>query len=45
LGKLQVVEPDVAVQGVLQFLAGSEVMALLHIFDATVEPLNPLPGR
>jgi hypothetical protein len=29
----------------LQFLAGSEVVALQHVFDPVVEALGPLPGR
>jgi hypothetical protein len=33
-------EPNVTVQRGFQLLAGSEVVALKHLFDATVEPLD-----
>jgi len=40
-----VVKPNVAMECGLQFLAGSEMMALQYVFHTTIEPLDPLPGR
>ena len=42
--ELLVVEPDVAVQRGFQFLAGSEVVALKHLFDPAVEALDHAVG-
>jgi hypothetical protein len=40
LRELLVVEPDIAVQRDLQFFPGTEMVALQHVFDATVEALD-----
>jgi hypothetical protein len=44
LGKLLVVEPDIAEQRRFQFFAGSKLVALQHLFDPVVEPFHHAVG-
>ena len=44
LVKLLIVEQDIPVQRGLQFFAGTEVVALQHLFDAAVEALDHAVG-
>ena len=42
--ELPVAGPDVSVQRGLRFLAGSEVVALQHLLDPAIEPLDHAVG-
>jgi len=44
LRELLVAEPDVSMQRGLQFLAGSEVVALQNLLDPAIEPLDHAVG-
>ena len=45
MGKLLVVEQDIAVQRGFELFARMKLVRLQHLLDAAVEPLDPLPSR